>query len=96
MHNQSQLRSWCRGLQWMEGHLAQLFTPERGWLVKAPPSPPERGWLVKAPPSPQPTPGGAAAASLRAPAGGVGDPGRATKGCGRGRSSRIQAAIFFI
>jgi hypothetical protein len=34
MGSQSQLRSWCRGLHWMEGHLTQLFTAERGWNIR--------------------------------------------------------------
>uniref|UniRef100_A0A7S0EBE1 Methyltransferase domain-containing protein n=1 Tax=Hanusia phi TaxID=3032 RepID=A0A7S0EBE1_9CRYP len=32
--NQSQLRSWCRGLRWMENHLNQLFCAESGWMIK--------------------------------------------------------------
>jgi len=31
--NQSQLRSWCRGVRWMQEHLKNLFTSERGWRV---------------------------------------------------------------
>ncbi|EKX51680.1 hypothetical protein GUITHDRAFT_102945 [Guillardia theta CCMP2712] len=32
--NQSQLRSWCRGLRWMEGHLNELFCAESGWMIQ--------------------------------------------------------------
>jgi hypothetical protein len=31
--NQSQLRSWCRGLRWMEGHVATIFNAESGWSI---------------------------------------------------------------
>jgi SAM-dependent methyltransferase len=31
--NQSQLRSWCRGLRWMEGHVATIFCTETGWSI---------------------------------------------------------------
>lgn len=31
--NQSQLRSWCRGLRWMEGHVSTIFCPETGWNI---------------------------------------------------------------
>jgi len=31
--NQSQLRSWCRGLRWMEGHVSDLFSAQTGWKI---------------------------------------------------------------
>ena len=31
--NQSQLRSWCRGVRWMEDHMAGLLTADTGWAI---------------------------------------------------------------
>mmetsp|Transcript_49140 Transcript_49140/g.100291 ORF Transcript_49140/g.100291 Transcript_49140/m.100291 type:complete len:276 (-) Transcript_49140:291-1118(-) len=33
--NQSQLRSWCRGVDWMKAHVRSIFTRDTGWYIKS-------------------------------------------------------------
>mmetsp|Transcript_19554 Transcript_19554/g.30619 ORF Transcript_19554/g.30619 Transcript_19554/m.30619 type:complete len:274 (-) Transcript_19554:35-856(-) len=32
--NQHQLRSWCRGVAWMEEHVQKIFSDKTGWMIK--------------------------------------------------------------